>query len=230
MRHRLPFVAALLIASVTTKAQTKLDLSGLWDNWYVGANTGFNSKLTHNSFMGHLNPHLTLRAGRDIIPLVGVIVEATPFFNDQKFPYARLGYTDLYSKTGVKALNLHVLGNLNLHNLIMDYEGEPRLFEAHFIAGFGLNHVFGTDVGSKNDLVSKIGFDLSLVFGDAKEWLARTSATLRSSLWYEKEASHIRPSVIPMSRSSVCGLSADSEIAQSIWLSMDGTFASHQPM
>ena len=65
---------------------------------------------------------------------------------------------------------------------------------------------------------------------NAKEWLARTSATLRSSLWYEKEASHIRPSVIPMSRSSVCGLSADSEIAQAIWLSMDGTFASHQPM
>jgi hypothetical protein len=65
---------------------------------------------------------------------------------------------------------------------------------------------------------------------NAKEWLSRTSATLRSSLWYEKEASHIRPSVIPMSRSSVCGLSADSEIAQAIWLSMDGTFASHQPM
>jgi len=65
---------------------------------------------------------------------------------------------------------------------------------------------------------------------NAKEWLARTSATLRSSLWYEKEASHIRPSVIPMSRSSVCGLSADSEIAQAIWLSMDGTFASYQPM
>ena len=63
---------------------------------------------------------------------------------------------------------------------------------------------------------------------NAKEWLARTSATLRSSLWYEKEVSHIRPSAIPLSRSSVCGSSADSEIALAIWLPLDGTFASCQ--
>ena len=36
------------------------------------------------------------------------------------------------------------------------------------------------------------------------------------------------PSAILLSRSSVCGSSADSEIARAIWLSMDGTFAYSQ--
>ena len=159
MRQRLPLVAALLIASVTSKAQTKLDLSGLWDNWYVGANVGFNSKLTHNPFFSHLNPHLTLRAGKDIIPIVGVMAEFTTFFDDKQFPAENIDGNFIYSHTAIKAFNFDVLGNLNLHNLFKGYLGYQRPFEARFIAGIGLNHVCGIHSTPKNDFIAKFGFD-----------------------------------------------------------------------
>ena len=49
-------------------------------------------------------------------------------------------------------------------------------------------------------------------------------------LWSANTPKHIRqviecPSAIPLSRSSVCGSPADSEIALAIWLPLDGTFA-----
>ena len=182
MRYRLPLLAACLAVAITAKAQTKFDQSGLWDNWYVGANVGFNSKLTHNAFLSHLNPHATIRVGRDIIPIVGVMVEVTPFFNDQKFPAGKELGQFYYSHTAVKALDFDLLGNLNLHNLFKGYEGEPRFFEAHFIAGIGLNHAFGVENVSKNAVCSKIGFDFSFMLGQNKEWEAYVEPAMNFNL------------------------------------------------
>lgn len=155
-------MAVCLAIATPSWSQQRFAENGLWDNWYAGVNVGFNSKLTDNRFMSHLNPHVTLRAGRDIIPLVGVMAEVTGFFNDQGFPATFIGTRGVHSHTFVKAIDFDVLGSLNLHNLFGGYPGYQRFFEARLIAGVGLNHVCGVDVKTKNDFVAKFGFDLAL--------------------------------------------------------------------
>ena len=159
MKRLLLSCVAVLATLTSTQAQTAYAESGLWDNWYVGANVGFNSKLTHNPFFSHLNPHLTLRAGKDIIPIVGVMAEFTTFFDDKQFPAENIDGNFIYSHTAIKAFNFDVLGNLNLHNLFKGYLGYQRPFEARFIAGIGLNHVCGIHSNPKNDFIAKFGFD-----------------------------------------------------------------------
>ena len=159
MKRLLLSCVAVLATLTSTQAQTAYAESGLWDNWYVGANVGFNSKLTHNPFFSHLNPHLTLRAGKDIIPIVGVMAEFTTFFDDKQFPAENIDGNFIYSHTAIKAFNFDVLGNLNLHNLFKGYLGYQRPFEARFIAGIGLNHVCGIHSTPKNDFIAKFGFD-----------------------------------------------------------------------
>lgn len=143
------------------QAQTAFAESGLWDNWYVGANIGFNSKLTHNPFFTHLNPHLTLRGGKDFTPVIGVMAEFTTFFDDKQFPAEINGGDYLYSHTAIKAFNLDLLANLNFHNLFKGYLGYQRPFEVRLLAGVGLNHVCGIDSEQKNDFIAKIGLDFA---------------------------------------------------------------------
>ena len=143
------------------QAQTAFAESGLWDNWYVGANIGFNSKLTHNPFFTHLNPHLTLRGGKDFTPVIGVMAEFTTFFDDKQFPAEINGGDYLYSHTAIKAFNLDLLANLNFHNLFKGYLGYQRPFEVRLLAGVGLNHVCGVNSEQKNDFIAKIGLDFA---------------------------------------------------------------------
>ena len=143
------------------QAQTAFAESGLWDNWYVGANIGFNSKLTHNPFFTHLNPHLTLRGGKDFTPVIGVMAEFTTFFDDKQFPAEINGGDYLYSHTAIKAFNLDLLANLNFHNLFKGYLGYQRPFEVRLLAGVGLNHVCGVNSDQKNDFIAKIGLDFA---------------------------------------------------------------------
>ena len=161
MRKLLLSLVTLVVTCAPIEAQTKFAESGLWDNWYVGANVGFNSKLTHNNFMSRLNPHLSLRAGRDIIPLVGVMAEITTFFNDRGFPAEKIGGNFHYSHTAIKAIDFDILGSLNLHNLFEGSLDYRRFFEARFLAGIGLNHVCGIESDSKNDFIAKFGFDFA---------------------------------------------------------------------
>ncbi|MBQ9191017.1 MAG: outer membrane beta-barrel protein [Bacteroidaceae bacterium] len=143
------------------QAQTAFAESGLWDNWYVGANIGFNSKLTHNPFFTHLNPHLTLRGGKDFTPVIGVMAEFTTFFDDKQFPAVINAGNNLYSHTAIKAFNLDLLANLNFHNLFKGYLGYQRPFEVRLLAGVGLNHVCGVNSDQKNDFIAKIGLDFA---------------------------------------------------------------------
>lgn len=164
MKKLLLTLAASVFLLVSSQAQNRFAQNGPRDNWYAGANVGFNSKLTHNNFMTHLNPDFTLRLGRDIIPIVGVMAEFTTFFNDQQFPGGKVAgqdYFSVYSHTIVKAFDVNLLGSLNLHNLFKGYPGYQRFFEARFLAGIGMNHVCGIDTKPKNDFIAKFGFDFT---------------------------------------------------------------------
>ncbi|MBR1388805.1 MAG: OmpA family protein [Prevotella sp.] len=154
-------VAAMTVQSAS--AQKALENSKTFDNWYIGILGGANSKTTHNSdFFSNVNPHAGLRVGRYYTPVVGWVVEGDVFFRDKAFGLSDQDY--------VKALNVDLLGTVNLSNWFGGYLGQPRVFEVVALGGLGWNHIFKSKSSVKNDLISKLGFDLTFNLGEAKAW------------------------------------------------------------
>ena len=154
-------VAAMTVQSAS--AQKALENSKTFDNWYIGVQGGVNSKTTHNSdFFGNLNPHAGLRVGRYYTPVIGWVVEGDVFFSDKGF--------EASCQDGIKALNVDLLATLNLSNWFGGYNGRPRVFELVTVSGLGWNRIFKSDIDHKNDLISKLGLDLTFNLGAARAW------------------------------------------------------------
>ena len=160
------FMMILAVAAMTVQsasAQQPLEDSKTFDNWYFGINGGVSSRLKPNDdFIGNVNPHASLRLGRYWTPVVGWVVEGTAFFRDKAFENSGQDY--------LKALNVDLLGTVNLSNWFGGYHGEPRACEVAIIGGLGWNHIFKAKYGRANDLVSKVGLDLLFNLGEAKAW------------------------------------------------------------
>lgn len=154
-------------------AQGYLKGSHFLDHWYVGAQVGFNSKLTHNPFMTHLNPHTSVRIGRDLFPAFGLIAEATSFHNDQLFANSPTPF--------IKAFNFDILAQVNLNNLISGYAGRQRFCEVRFLLGWGVNHINGIE-GNRNDFISKIAFDVAFRLDRHEAWEAFVEPALNYNL------------------------------------------------
>lgn len=162
MKKILTILAVASMTVQTVSAQVALEESKTFDNWYVGINGGVSSRLKPNdSFFSNLNPHAGLRLGRYWTPVAGWAVEGDVFFRDKAF--------DLSEQSGVKALNVNLLGTLNLSNWFAGYNGMARGFEVVAIAGLGWNHIFKSKART-NDLVSKLALDFTFNLGSAKAW------------------------------------------------------------
>lgn len=161
-----------MVACCPLVAQGYVKGSHFLDHWYIGAHSGFNSKLTHNTFMSNLNPHTSLRLGRDLVPAFGLMVEATSFYDDQVF-----GNSPCF----IKAFNFDLLGQLNLNNLIRGYAGHQRFCEVRFLAGVGVNHICGIE-GNSNDFISKVGFDVAFRLDCKEAWEAYIEPALNFNL------------------------------------------------
>ena len=154
-------VAAMTVQSAS--AQKALENSKTFDNLYFGINGGVSSRLKPNdSFFSNVNPSAGLRLGRNWTPVVGWVVEGDVFFRDKAFELSEQDY--------VKALNVDLLGTLNLSNWFGGYKGRPRTFELVALGGLGWNHIFKSKILHQNYLVSKLGFDLTFNLGQAKAW------------------------------------------------------------
>ncbi len=159
---RLFFLASLLLAAIlNVNAERTYERAKFSDNWFVGAHTGFNSKLTHNTFFTHLNPHASVRVGRDFVPSFGIMAEGVMYFNDQRFGLSR---------TTIKAFDADLLAYLNMITLVRGFTGKPRNFDVSIIGGLGLNHQCGMDLKRKNDFVTRIGCDLNYVLDKQAAW------------------------------------------------------------
>ncbi|MCR4583059.1 MAG: OmpA family protein [Prevotella sp.] len=158
------FVLSIAVAAFTAStamAQIAIEESQSYDNWYLGINAGVASKTTHNSLLKNLNPELTLRLGRYWTPAAGWAVEGNFYFQDKQFNS---------SKNIVKAMNLNLLGTLNLSNWFGGYTGAPRPFEVVFVGGLGWLRAFDSHTLHKNALTSKFAFDFTLNLGAKKAW------------------------------------------------------------
>ena len=154
-------VATFLLQSAYS--QKALEESKTGDNWYIGINGGISSKTTHNDDrFGNLNPSAGLRLGRYWTPVVGWLVTGDLYFRDRRF--------DFSNAERLKGINLDFLGTLNLSNWFGGYQGSPRVFEVSALGGLGWSRIFDSKVSHKQDLISKIGFDLAFNLGESRAW------------------------------------------------------------
>lgn len=163
MKKKMMMLAVAAMVTTSVSAQNALEDSKTFDNWYIGINGGVSSRLKPNdAFFSNVNPHTGLRLGRYWTPVVGWAVEGDFFFRDKAF--------DASDQNGLKALNVDLLGTLNLSNWFGGYKGEPRPFEIVAVGGLGWNYIFKSKTSHKDDLVSKLGLDFTFNLGEAKAW------------------------------------------------------------
>lgn len=177
MKKLVLFFAAATM-TVAASAQVTVVGSKFTDNWYVGVQGGVSTKTNHNRWLSNLNPNAGLRIGKNITPIFGLVAEGNVYFNDRaQYNRAR----DLRTNTFAKAVNVNLLGNINLMNLFAGYQGEPRFFEVNALFGFGWMHGFGDYEGAgvkpntlrpvnavSNCATSKAALDFAFNLGQAK--------------------------------------------------------------
>ncbi len=192
---------SLLISCLSVSAQTGIVSPEVYDNVYFGANIGANTNLAGNKFFP-VNTTLSLRLGKDISPIFGVNLEATAWlgsmmehrnhfdsrlvgvqaldeFDDPVFDEWDDPIIDDYKmSTGhnlVRSFNLGINSTVNLTNLFMGYNGEPRPWEISSIVGLGWGHTFvpshKLQLGKedKDYLTAKTGLDITYNFGNELE-------------------------------------------------------------
>lgn len=157
---RLFILSCLMLAAIHVSAESKYERTKFCDNWFVGAHTGFNSKLTHNTFFTNLNPHASVRVGREFVPAFGLMAEGAFYFNDLQFGR---------SHTAIKAFDADLLAYLNMITLVRGYTA-PRTFDVAIVGGLGVDHQCGTNLKRKNDFVTRIGCDLNYVLDKNAAW------------------------------------------------------------
>ena len=163
MKRTVFMLAVVLMSLQSAYSQKALVESKSSDNWYLGINGGVSSKTTHNDDRwGSLNPFAGVRVGRYWTPVAGWVVEGSLYLRDKGFYYS--------NAKRLKGTNVDLMGTLNLSNWFGGYQGEPRLFEVIAIGGLGWSHIFDSNCGRTDDLVSKFGIDFSLTLDEARAW------------------------------------------------------------
>ncbi len=163
------FVMAVAASSVLANAQTAIENSKFFDNWYVGVGGGVTTPLDFNK-MFPLNPTANISVGKEFSPIFALEVDAAAFFGSHGAYNTRWGQNANGNFNAFRGLWLGMDGVLNLSNVFGDYKGEPRPFEANLVAGMGWEHTFTPGVSNKPDnfIAAKTGFAFDFNLGQAK--------------------------------------------------------------
>ena len=152
------------------KAQTGLQTSKFFDNWYLGAKVGVSTPLTFNH-MFPLNPNFGLKLGKNFSPVFGANIEALTSFGDNRFVAQIPENMVLDSKTFFKTFNIGLNGTINWTNLFLGYN-ENKVFTVGSEFGIGMIKYYG-DKGHINDPHN---------WGDNNDFTAKTSMTFNWDL------------------------------------------------
>ena len=164
------FLLIIMVAVATVmsvNAQTYINESKFWDNWYIGINGGVTTPLSFDQ-VTPLNPTVGLRVGKDFSPVFGVNIEGTGWlgshidWNDFKRFDVLNPNSDHFA---FRSTNVSANGTANFTNLFCGYKGKPRVFEVIGLVGAGWWHVFYKDAADNNDLSAKTALDLTFNLG-----------------------------------------------------------------
>ena len=171
-------ILLFFLAILSGNAQKKVTAFGKWyDNSYIGVNGGGAVPTRHHTWMSDLTPNFGIRLGKNITPVLGFLIEGNAYFETAcagKGP-------DYHTKTFVDNLNVNFLASCNMSNLILGYNGEPRLVEFSLLGGYGWGHAFGKKQ-KLNLISSKIAFNAAYNFGKKKQWQAYIEPSLNYGL------------------------------------------------
>ena len=154
----------------SANAQTGLQTSKFFDNWYLGAKVGVSTPLTFNHTFP-LNPNFGVKLGKNFSPVFGANVEGLLNFGDNRFVAQIPENMVLDSKTFVKSFNLGLNGTINWTNLFLGYN-ENKVFELGTELGIGFTHFYG----------DKNGMTVKGNWGDNDDLTAKTSMTFAWNL------------------------------------------------
>lgn len=167
------FFAILAAAFMTVSASAQEPATGfygnkLWDNWYLGLNAGIATKTTNQALLKNVNPNVALRVGKWLTPYFGIAAEGEVMFSNR---VSGSNYTDAST---VKTLAGYVMGQFNLTNAILGYEGTPRKFELIANVGIGPHHNYTGETKIiptiLNTLNQRLALDFAWNFGKKTEW------------------------------------------------------------
>ena len=157
----------LLIAVMTAQLASAQDVakSKFRDNWYAGVYTGISVPAATFEFSDNTNYQTGIRIGRNFSPIFGIMAEA-------QLHYGSNGSHFNECKT-INAYDANIIGTCNITNLLNDYLGSPRKFEATALIGFGPAHIYSNNPKisrNSNCGTSKLAVDLALNLGSDKQW------------------------------------------------------------
>ena len=125
--------AAVLTVSVSAQEKEVVTAHKTFDNWYLGINGGAATpmqKWGNAGFMKGVAPSVGLRLGKNFTTSFGVALDANAYIESD-------GKSLMKTNTFVDAMNVDVLGTLNLSNFFGGYLGKPRRVELIALGGFG---------------------------------------------------------------------------------------------
>jgi outer membrane protein OmpA-like peptidoglycan-associated protein len=161
----------------SANAQTGLQSSKFFDNWYLGAKAGDSTPLTFNHTFP-LNPNFGLKLGKNFSPVFGANFEGLVNFGQNQFVAQIPEHMVLNSKTFVKTFNIGLNGTINWTNLFLGYN-ENKVFTVGSELGIGMVKYYGDknginakgNWGDDNDLTAKTSMTFNWDLGGAsKPW------------------------------------------------------------
>ena len=177
MKKILLAAAFVALGIGSANAQTGLQTSKFFDNWYLGAKAGVSTPLTFNHTFP-LNPNFGLKLGKNFSPVFGANFEGLVNFGQNQIVAQIPEHMVLDSKTFVKTFNLGLNGTINWTNLFLGYN-ENKVFTFGTEAGLGWTSYYGDkghinapgNWGDDDDLTAKTSMTFNWDLGGAsKPW------------------------------------------------------------
>lgn len=175
------FVIAIAASSVAANAQTAIESSKFFDNWYFGIGGGVTAPMSCDP-MFPLNGMGNITVGKRISPAFALEAEGSALFGSHGSDGIRFNQNANGNFNVFRAITVGVDGVTNLSNLFGGYKGSPRAVELSLVTGIDWIHGFTPKVSDKanNYLGAKTGFAIDFNLGSSK---ASTIRVEPSVLW-----------------------------------------------
>lgn len=162
-------VIALAASCVAANAQTAIQSSKFFDNWYLGIGGGVTTPLSCDP-MFPLNPTGHLTIGKKLTPAFALEADGIAFFGSHAVNNTRWGLSANGHYNAFRATSVGLNGVTNLSNLFDGYQGTPRAVELSLVTGISWIHEFTPHASdaSENFLGAKTGFAVDFNLGTTK--------------------------------------------------------------
>ena len=163
------FVIAVAASSMAANAQTAIESSKFFDNWYFGIGGGVTAPMTCDP-MFPLNAMGNITVGKRISPIFALEAEGSALFGSHFAGNRHAGISANGNYNAFRSIVVGVNGVTNLSNLFGSYKGSPRAVEVGLVTGVSWIHGFTPKVSDRtnNYLGAKTALAIDFNLGSSK--------------------------------------------------------------